>query len=248
MVSLNPSAPFSLSIAHTLLYGILNFSSCSAASKSLSERLARFKMNEAEWQRRRGLVPQKCGIYKITNPKGEVYIGGSRTVYRRWLRHREARKKIKIHLSIKEFGWRQHIFEIVHELPLDVSDSILIQYEQLYMDFYREAGFVMLNVKDAGSKAKFPEESRKKMSEAQIGKVPWNKGKKMTVAPWNKGQHIPRITYSFQFNGDVISVSDLKTYCKEHELVYTIMLAIYNNSGVFYGAKNFYKGYSRVNQ
>ena len=54
--------------------------------------------------RSRKFAPIVCGVYKIINPLEEVYIGGSKTIYRRWLRHREARKKLKIHLSIKQFG------------------------------------------------------------------------------------------------------------------------------------------------
>lgn len=137
--------------------------------------------------RRRQNVPVVCGIYKITNPNGDVYIGGSRTIYRRWLRHREARKKSKIHFSIKQFGWKAHNFEVVHDLPIDVSKETLIMYEQIYIDSYRSCGFVMLNVKDAGSSAKFTEESRIKMSESHKGKIPWNKGLKGAQVAWNKG-------------------------------------------------------------
>lgn len=131
-----------------------------------------------KYRHSRNSIETVCGIYKITNPNGAVYIGGSRTIYKRWLRHREARKKIKIHLSIKEYGWRSHTFEIVHQLPLDVDNDTLIRYEQLYIDLYRDTGVEMLNVKDAGSKAKFPLESRIRMSEAQKGKIPWNKALK----------------------------------------------------------------------
>lgn len=143
--------------------------------------------NKQPDRRSRALAPIVAGVYKITNPNGEVYIGGSRTIYRRWLRHREARKKIKIHLSIKKYGWQAHKFEIVHELPLDVTDEILITYEQFYMDAYRDCGFEMLNVKDAGSKAKFSEESKIRMSIAQRNKKPWNYGLKNSQVPWNKG-------------------------------------------------------------
>lgn len=140
---------------------------CRSKFRNYELNAGNFIKNEDESSRARHNVPQKCGIYKITNPNNEVYIGGSRTVYRRWLRHREARKKINIHLSIKKFGWREHKFEIVHELPLDVSDDTLLIYEQFYMDAYRNSGFNMLNVKDAGSKAKFSEESKINMSIAQ---------------------------------------------------------------------------------
>lgn len=148
-----------------------NTQSCGCLTSELAKQLPAHRHSRA-------FVPIVCGIYKITNPNGEVYIGGSRTIYRRWLRHREARKNIKIHLSIKEFGWKAHTFEIVHELPKDVDDETLIMYEQIYMDLYRDCGSIMLNVKDAGSKAKFSDESKKRMSIAQRGKTPWNKGVK----------------------------------------------------------------------
>lgn len=129
-------------------------------------------------RRGRTRVPDICGIYTITSPPGEVYVGGSRTIYKRWLRHKEARKKLKLHESLKKHGWRKHKFEIAHQLPNDVSDEVLLVYEQLYIDQYRGCGVTMLNVKDAGSSAKFPEESKIKMSEAHKGKIPWNKGLK----------------------------------------------------------------------
>lgn len=129
--------------------------------------------------RSRENAPIVCGIYKITNPKGEVYIGSSRTIYRRWLRHREANRKIKLHDSLREFGWKQHKFEIIHELPKDVSDEILLVYEQLYIDRYKDCNVVMLNVKEAGSSGKFPQESKDKMSASRKGKPTWNKGLKM---------------------------------------------------------------------
>ena len=140
-----------------------NTKSCGCLISELSKQLPSHR-------HRRGIVPIVCGIYKITNPNGEVYIGGSRTIYRRWLRHREARKKIKIHLSIKEFGWKAHTFEIVHELPKDVDNETLIRYEQLYMDLYRDCDSKMLNVKDAGSKAKFSDESKVRMKKKKKNK------------------------------------------------------------------------------
>lgn len=117
-----------------------------------------------------------CGIYKITNPENMVYIGSSRTVYRRWLRHRESNRKIRLHDSLREFGWRRHEFKIIHELPLDIDDKTLIKYEQLYIDCYKDCGVCMLNVKEAGSAGRFTEESKIKMALSHIGKPSWNKG------------------------------------------------------------------------
>jgi len=84
---------------------------CLHKYKTVAPNSGQFKQGEVEHLRRREIVPIICGIYKITNPNSEVYIGGSRTIYRRWLRHREARKNIPIHRSIKKYGWRDHSFD-----------------------------------------------------------------------------------------------------------------------------------------
>jgi len=181
-----------------------------------------FKSGAVEYKRSRANVPIVCGIYKITNPNGAVYIGGSRTIYRRWLRHREARKKIKIHLSIKQFGWKAHEFKIIHELPKDVDNDTLIRYEQLYMDLYRDCGSNMLNVKDAGSKAKFPQESKSLMKES-------NKKK-----------------YAVKYNGNVIEFIGLKQFCIDNNIAEKSFSDLIHANG-HYRSKNYYKGYSRLN-
>ena len=173
-------------------------------------------------RRSRKYAPIVCGIYKVTNPQEEVYIGHSRTIYKRWLRHREGKKNLTFHRSINEFGWKNHKWEIIHELPYDVTDNTLICYEQLYMDAYREIGTKMLNIKDAGSNSKFPESSKKLMSETR------------------------RVTYIFNYNGEKIEIVGLKKYCTDNGLGERQMSQVYNNNG-FYAAKNYYKGYSRIN-
>ncbi len=109
-----------------------------------------FKKGDIEYMRGRKYVPIVAGVYKVTNPANEIYIGSSRTVFRRWLRHREGRKNVPFHHSIKKHGWRQHTWEIVSELPKDISELDLINQEQVFIDAYTECGFTMLNVKKAG--------------------------------------------------------------------------------------------------
>lgn len=113
------------------------------------------------------------GIYKITNPKNEVYIGGTRNLRHRLNEYRCGAKKSQrlIYESIQLFGWGSHVFEIAHELPKDVSEDVLVSYEQTYMDFHKDAGFVLLNIRGAGNSGKHSEESLKLMSAIKIRKV-----------------------------------------------------------------------------
>ena len=57
------------------------------------------------------------GIYKITNPKGEVYIGQSTNIQKRFLMHRNSEEngKSKCSKSFFEYGFNNHKFEIIFE-------------------------------------------------------------------------------------------------------------------------------------
>lgn len=132
-------------------------------------------------QRSRKYAIIVAGIYSVTNPKGEIYVGSSKTIYKRWIRHREAKRKLKFYESLREYGWREHKWEIIEEHPNEVTEAELIVREQFYIDKFKSEGRVMMNVKEAGSSGKFPEESRKKMALAQKGRIPWNKGLKKEI-------------------------------------------------------------------
>lgn len=58
------------------------------------------------------------GIYKITNPKGQVYIGQSINIERRWKDYKRLAKRSagkKILNSLKGYGVENHLFEIIEE-------------------------------------------------------------------------------------------------------------------------------------
>lgn len=101
------------------------------------------------------------GIYKITSPSGKIYIGQSWNIFKRWMEHKKERRvyKGKLASSFVKHGYLNHKFEIVHELPIDVDQETLDRYEQLYLDAYRDSGFIMLNIREAGSKGKLNKDS-----------------------------------------------------------------------------------------
>lgn len=115
-------------------------------------------------------------IYKITSPSGKIYIGQSWNVEAR-IRYYSGSikpKQPKLYNSIKKYGFSAHKFEIVHELPNDIEQSVLDTYEQLYMDLYKDADFELLNVREGGSRGKHSSDSKEKMK-GKIGK--WMTGR-----------------------------------------------------------------------
>ena len=111
-------------------------------------------------------------IYKITSPSGRIYIGQSWNVDKRFLHYRNYRCKGQtiLHRSFKKYGARFHIFEVIHELPEDVNQKVLDQYEFLYWDLYRNCGIEMLNAKEPGrSGGRHSDETKKLIAQKSIG-------------------------------------------------------------------------------
>lgn len=114
-------------------------------------------------------------IYKISSPTGKIYIGQTCN----WAKRRRTyqiyrcEKQPKLYASLKKHGQESHLFEIIHTLPADTEPSIISQYEQLYMDLYRECGLIMLNVSPSANSMtgfRHTEETKLKMSESRKGK------------------------------------------------------------------------------
>jgi len=71
-----------------------------------------------------------CGVYKITNPIGQVYIGSSINIKRRWKEHKNSfnkGEKTKIALSINDYGASNHTYDI-----LEVCDNLSFREREKY--------------------------------------------------------------------------------------------------------------------
>ena len=114
------------------------------------------------------------GIYKITNPKGKVYIGQSIDIERREQcyvgLYSSIKGQPKIYNSIKKYGWENHKFEIIEECSIELLDEREIYWGTYYDSLNAKTG---LNCKLGNSNSIVNEETRKKYSIA-------NKGKKRT--------------------------------------------------------------------
>jgi group I intron endonuclease len=117
------------------------------------------------------------GIYKILSPTGKVYIGQSFDIIQRWRVYKCVNKtspKNNINRSFLKYGYTNHLFSIVHELPIDVSKEVITDYEQFYMDRYKDCGFTLLNICPAAGSSlgfRFSEESKLKLRKARANRI-----------------------------------------------------------------------------
>jgi group I intron endonuclease len=84
------------------------------------------------------------GIYKITNPKGKIYIGQSINIERRFKEYKQLQctQSKKLYNSLQKYGWKQHIFEIVEECSVD-----LLNEKEEYWIINFNSHIVGLNIK-----------------------------------------------------------------------------------------------------
>lgn len=102
------------------------------------------------------------GIYKITSPTGRIYIGQSWNIDNRWKDYENTssvKHQRKLYNSLRKHGKLSHTFEIVAELPVDISQEVLNNYEFLYLELYKSCGIDSMNLKEAGSNGRHSRES-----------------------------------------------------------------------------------------
>ena len=86
-----------------------------------------------------------CGIYKITNPNGRIYIGQSINIKWRFSNYRRIDKcvksSIKLYRSLIKHGSENHKFEIIEECDIDVIN----ERERYWQEFYNACSAENLN-------------------------------------------------------------------------------------------------------
>jgi len=123
-------------------------------------------------------------IYKISSPSNKIYIGQSSNIKKRFNNYKNLHCKgqSKLYNSLKKYGWEQHKFEIIHELPEDVTQEIVNTYEDYYLQQYKECKFDAMNIREAGSRGKDNEETKRKKSISlkgkKLGKLSTGSGRK----------------------------------------------------------------------
>lgn len=124
------------------------------------------------------------GIYKITSPTGSIYIGQSRDIKDREGRYKslDCKGQRMLYFSLKKHGFNKHIFELIMELPEDVSQYDLNKEEIKAWKHYKELGFKMLNIKEPGSRGKHSEETLLLMKKSNVRVISDEQKRKVSEA------------------------------------------------------------------
>jgi group I intron endonuclease len=108
------------------------------------------------------------GIYKITNPKGKIYIGQSINIKIRnnFYKTNNCKNQPKLYNSLQKHSWEQHTFEIIEECSLEQLNEREI-YWGLHYNVLGENG---LNLRLGNGRGLVSEETKQKQRKAKLGK------------------------------------------------------------------------------
>lgn len=116
------------------------------------------------------------GIYKITNPKGKIYIGQSTNIEERWEKgHKYSSgcgKKLKN--SLNKYGWENHKKEILEECVVEH----LSERETYWIEYYDSYKKGLNSTSKGGVQGYKDEQWRKNHSEGLKGRKGYWEGKK----------------------------------------------------------------------
>jgi group I intron endonuclease len=86
------------------------------------------------------------------SPTNKIYIGLTRNFNKRlkYYKYLQCKKQLNLFKSLSKYGFDNHKLEIVHELPPDVDQIILNNYEIFYWEIYKYLGYEMMNLRYPG--------------------------------------------------------------------------------------------------
>lgn len=139
------------------------------------------------------------GIYKITNPMGEVYIGQSTNIENRkiYYMYLKSKGQPKIYISIQKHGWENHIFEIIEECSVDILDLKEEEYKTKHIEIFGWNKALFCRLKD-GRGGYDSEETKKKKSEAHSGKRKSEIHKQNMKKPKNHGEKLSQRKFTWK--------------------------------------------------
>lgn len=186
---------------------------------------------------------KKVGIYKITNPKGRIYIGQSVDLENRFYHYKimNCKKQPRLYNTFLKYGVENHDFEILEECDL----SNLNERERYYQEKYNVLSNNGLNcvlTSYENVRGKMSEESKQKISEknkginnGMYGKVSSKKGIKVSDEICKKQSESQKKLYK---NGYINPISK-QVINTQNGFIYNNSVEAWIASGLKYSSRHF---------
>jgi len=158
------------------------------------------------------------GIYKITNPAGQIYVGQSKNIKNRFATHKynythKVKQWGKIYDSFNLYGFENHIFEVIEECNVDLLEE-RERFWQLKLNCL-ENGLNSIIIKGLNSKSIYSDLVRQNMSKSAKAKV-FTESHRKSMSKNRKGVGNPNSKVILDLNTGVFyeTMNELKNLYK----------------------------------
>jgi len=143
------------------------------------------------------IYTMNIGIYKITSPKGRIYIGSSKNITKRFkdYQYLNCKSQTRLYNSFIKYGVDNHIFEIITECDIQEMLSMELHWGLFYNVLDRKAGLNSKLPKNNENYNVVSNETKDKISKSLTGRVSPMKGKKTGKPAWNKGLKLNGVSH-----------------------------------------------------
>ena len=129
------------------------------------------------------------GIYKITNPKGQAYIGLSKNIEVRFNQHKnlQFQGNNKLRESLTQYGGDSHLFEVLEEVDIsscnrNEGNALLRRRERYWINKLQTYNNGLNENKGGSGCSSHTDESKRKIGEANSKPKPADFGAKRSKA------------------------------------------------------------------
>ena len=146
------------------------------------------------------------GIYKITSPTGNVYIGQSLNVYKRIQKYKWVSSTMYqpiIYRSITKHGWSNHNVSVIEYCDRNELDIREIYYKQQFIDEFGWNKALFCRIHDAITGGVMEQWVRDKISIAKKGHKPTPESIERKRKSLTRGKHCKPV-YQYNLKGNFI--------------------------------------------
>lgn len=165
------------------------------------------------------------GIYKITNPKGRIYIGQSVDIKARLTQCKrlDCKNQSKLYNSLKKYGFKSHTFEVIHYCDIEELNELERYYQDLYDVLNKGLNLKLTETSDKSGK--LSEETKNKISLIHKGRRLTDETKKK-MSKTRKGR---KLSEQHRINKSIAQLGGRNPAAK---------IVLDTNTGVFYETLN----------
>jgi len=158
------------------------------------------------------IMHPKPGIYKITSPSGNVYIGQAKNVYKRLTKYKWVSSTMNqpiIFRSIQKYGWDNHIVEVIEYCRITELNDKEVFHKQIFIEQYGWDKALFCRIHDAIVGGVMEQWVRDKISKSKLGYKPSPESIERKRQSLTRGKHCKPV-YQYDLNGNFIKKWDYR--------------------------------------